>query len=379
MTFCAVPAHAGTWLLQITSGSGTATATNRKTQTWTAPPATTPPPPSPTAPPPPTNSVSTPSLSNGQSATAGGGTATASANLTVTVTGTWQADPTLPSDPPPPKVLVSESSSAYANDTSSDASGNSTPAVPGSSVNDGLGDSVDPSAQPIGTAHGTKYVPESSGTFTVTLTLQSTATAKAGPNGTNPNGMGFLGSGICSAGVGPVTIGIHAQPYNWHITGVAPGPAPTHGIIAGELEFLYAWSSTSGSIPDLKTCFFHEIVTYPGPNPFTVPAPFSWTNPLPNGVPYPGSGTNGLAMTDLANGRDVQHYFTPVQPYFVGTLSTTQVFQFDDTATGDTNVQIPGTDATATILRSFSKLNNTSPWYYTVSKSSSSTTVAVAP
>ena len=197
LLLAAPDAQAGTWSLTI-SGSVSATATGKKAKTWTAP--TTPA----------TNSATIPSLSNGQG-TGVGGTSNAAASLSATITGTWVPDPTLPSDPAPASVIVTETSTASASDTSTDANGNATPAVAGT-ADDGLGQS-DPqstSGSNVGTVSGTKYAVNpgggSSGSFTVTIAPSSGASATAGPNGTNPNGTSFVGTGTCTASVGPITV-----------------------------------------------------------------------------------------------------------------------------------------------------------------------------
>ncbi len=46
----------------------------------------------------------------------------------------------------------------------------------------------------------------SSGSFTVTIAPSASASATAGPSGTNPDGTSFVGTGTCSASVGPITV-----------------------------------------------------------------------------------------------------------------------------------------------------------------------------
>jgi len=343
--------HAGTWQLQITSGSGTATATHKPTRTWTAPvPATTA-----------TNTVTIPSLSNGQSANAGGGTATASANLSVTITGTWQADTSLPSDPAPPKVLVYESSTAFANDTTSDASGNPTPAVPGT-ADDGLGqsDPVDPSIQPVGTVHGTKYDPKSGGTFTVTLSLQSKAIGTVGPSGTNPNGLSFIGTGTCQVGVGPVTISIHAQPYNFRSSGYDMNGVHYNKSVQDNpdatLALSYIWSSTDGNSAHLTTCMIKENVTWDsnstgvgmtGANPdgakyYAPPSPPVGTNSQGQPLAYP----NPTVTQQPATNPGITDTFSPdgayVGPYKAISWWGDQTYVFSDSATGESMAPLTG-------------------------------------
>ena len=249
LLLAAPDAHAGTWLLQVSS-SGTATATNKKPKTWTAP----------------TTSIigssfTAPSLSNGQGTGANGSSVTASANLTVTVSGTWQSDPSLVSDPAPASVIVTETSTAYASDTSTDASGNPTPPVAGT-ADDGLnhGDTQSTSGPNVGTMTGTKYEVNpgggSAGSFSVTITAKSGATATAGPNGTNPDGTSFVGTGSCTAGVGAITIS--ASPVTVAISGTyAPAKGDYRALtgqqITGTLNGTigtvtsYTWSFSGGT------------------------------------------------------------------------------------------------------------------------------------
>ena len=189
----------------------------------------------------------------------------------------------------------------------------------------------------------------------------------AGPNGTNSNGMSFLGSGICSAGVGPVTIGIHAQPYNWHITGV-------NNNGDGSLTYYYDWLSTSGSKADLISCYIHEWVTYPGtigtaafPLDYTMPIPFSGA--LPNPTVLPGTGVNGEPAT---NPQGTDHQGMPpliLFPHISGGFTATQEYEFDDTLTGETNTLVPGPDSGPLSIARSVYSSGGILWFYSLTKS----------
>jgi hypothetical protein len=199
--FAQNPAHAeGYWSLHVT-GTGSAKGTPKKTASWT-PPADA------------AGSISLGSVGVGGTATAPG-TASASAGISATITGTWIPDPTMASDPAP-NVIVTISSTAYANGTSSGAGGAAGTPVAGT-ADDGLGqnDPIDTGATEVGTVDGTAYKLNpagntsggtASGTFTITVSPSASASAVAGPSGVGANGLGYTGVGICSAGVGPITV-----------------------------------------------------------------------------------------------------------------------------------------------------------------------------
>ncbi len=335
----AAPARAGHWVLTNTC-SGRATPDGNVTQSYTAPTGTT------------DNSVSIPQVSVGQGAepTFGPGPyppIATDAKLMVTVKGTWTADGKT-DDTPPPGVLLSVSTVAQASGQS-----NGGASQPGS-ADDGYGDPVAQSGSSLGTSAPSpspKFVSESGSSFTVSLSLSASFSATLGPNG---------GSGS-AASVGPITISVHAQPYNFHKTsGIDEGD--------GTLLFTYGWSSSDGNISDLTSCFMHERVTYPGGNPYPVPLPFSWSNPLPNPTISPGQGQSGIAMTSITDNEDHQYVWTPVAPYSNSTITAQQQYEYDDIATGAYNTVIPGPDATASIVRTIGSRQLQLGWWYSCTK-----------
>lgn len=337
----AAPARAGHWVLT-TTGSGQAmVGSGGMLETFTPPP-------------PSTNSVTINSIGAGWSTgpcfSGTPGTTTAKANLQVTVTGTWTSD-TNSDNTAPPGVWLSESSTAYATCTNAGVN------QPGS-ADDGLGDPVAQSGSQMGISappSGQKYVPQSAGSFTVNLTLSASASGTQGM---------FQGAGSASVCVGPITIAIHAQPYNFHKTS-----ATDNGD--GTLTFTYGWSSTSGNIGDLGSCYLHERVTYPGGNPYTPPLPFTFLNPLPNPTIRPGIGSSGISMTSTTGNSDIQRVWTPVPPYSSSTVTAQQQYEYDDTQTLVNNTVVPGPDSTASIVRTVGPRTPyiyTTPWWYSCTK-----------
>ena len=186
----------------------------------------------------------------------------------VQVVFTWHPSTgqTMITDPPPPNVLVLESSNSFWSASSGDAQH---PGTASGSAANGLGDKEYdppafqsaysklgysgpppnqsyPSPIPALVPHFKKY---SAASRTVTVdshTLTATATA----NATN----WYYGA---QAIVGSYTASIHAQSYNFQQYGA--------GIDNGDgtLSWNYIWNSTSGSLPDIGTgCTIYEYVSY---------------------------------------------------------------------------------------------------------------------
>lgn len=360
-----LPARAGSWTFTCTgSGSNTATAlaTNRDnhpTTYWTPPG-------------PQTGSFS---IFSGQTSPFGGGwdyILKDVATITVTVTATWtpSSGQTAATDPPPPSVWLYESAQAEW-----------TYGMSGGSADDGLGEkttgstygggyassgNAPPSTPP---AHWKSY-PVTGGKVTLpTRTLRaegdSVATAQM-PNGDE-----------CIAQIDSYTVNVHAQPYNWHITDVVNNND-------GSLTYYYDWLSTSGRKADLTNCYMHEYVTYPGtqgtaqfPLDYTMPAPFSGT--LHNPTVRPGTGSSGQPATDMNGGMDHQGMPTLslTSPHVAGGFTATQTYEFDDTATGETNVVVPGPDSgPLSIVRSVYSTGGV-VWYYSLTKSGYTVTKSI--
>lgn len=179
------------------------------------------------------------------------------------------------------------------------------------------------------------------------------------------------------------SVSVHAQPYNFHRV-VGAGSINTDG----SLTFVYDWSSTSGNKNDLTSCYWHEYVTYPGPvgtdavpnkyyppnPPFASQVGVSW---YPNPLISPGSGTQGGAMTGTNQVLDTQKVppLTAPSTYTNASFTATQMFEFDDTATGQTDVQIPGPDSGPwSIVRQF-QLYDAHDYQYSCTKSGKTSTV----
>jgi len=294
------------------------------------------------------------------------------ATLTVTVTATWQSDPNLPSDPAPPKVWLCESAQANWSEghSGSAADGLSDPyqaQVPGP----GGASSSDTAPAAIPPTHWTlKTV--SGGTVTLP-TRTPTAEADFSPTTSRPYG------DFCTAHIASYSVTVHPQPYNFHQTlGQDNGD--------GTISFQYAWLSTSGGrITDLTSCYLHERVTYPGGNPYYPPLPFVVAPPgTPNPTVAPGALKNGILMTSTATNGDTHSPWplsTNYSDFTSLTVSAAQRYEFDDIATGDTNLLVPGPDSTQTITRIIYPVGAPpSPdWWYKVTKNGVPSTKEVMP
>ena len=332
------------------NNNGTAKASPKLTQNWTQPADAT-------------NSITVAAISKG--AGNGSSSVTATTVLSVTLTATWTTTDST-NDPAPTSVKVLETSSAYANYTQTGANGAAGTTMVGT-VDDGLGQGDTPDANGNISAK-TKYAtcPVQGGTFTLALAPTASASASPGPSGVDPNtGLSYIGTCTASAGIGPLSFAIHAQPYNYYrLPGQSVKGQNADGSPNGEIDWTYGYSSTDGNTNDLTTCYWHEYVTYPGtvgtiakPNPYYPQnPPFNYFAPsqfINNPTVLPGAGTSGNLMQavydpdptkDKAEEFDLTLVPALVDPslYTYGTYTATQLFQFDDTATGETNVTIPG-------------------------------------
>jgi len=331
-----------------------------------------------TPPPPSTNSVTINQIGSGFGIGPSFGwppdTVTASANLQVTVTGTWTSDSNS-DNTAPPGVWLSESSTASATCTNAGV-------MQAGSADDGWGDPVAQSGSQMGTsapAFGQQYVKQPGGSFTASLTLSASASGTQGM---------YQGSGGASASVGPITIAIHAQPYNFH-------RVPGQSVLGndGTIGWTYGYSSTDGNTNDLTSCYWHEYLTYQGPVG-TLAQPNKYYPPDPP-FDYPSTGANGyFSNPDVFPGPSTKGNLMAQQPasaeeyditkvpnlvaaslYAYGTYTVTQVFQFDDTATGETNVQVPGPGGGPfSIVRTVKYLDATH-YQYSVTKDSITNTL----
>ena len=152
-------------------------------------------------------------------------------------------------------------------------------------------------------------------------------------------------------------VSIHAQPYDYHEIRVTNNQD-------GTLTFYYDWLSTSGSKSNLTTCFIHEYVTYPGGNPYTPPLPFTGSVPNPTITPNPyQKGSTGTIP-------DNQLLWPTTTSYTANSFTATQTWEFDDSAIGTVNQQIPGPDSgPLSITRTVGSRPPYVPyWWYSVTK-----------
>ncbi len=296
-----------------------------------------------------------------------------SATVNAKITLTWVADPV--DDPAPPNVWIVETASASASATGAGATSTANDGLPGDiylkdppaypSYDRDSGSMVTPPSLPGG-GRLTK-LPVSGGSASFNRALSASSSSSDSPVDY------FQDADLADLSY---TLNIHATPYNFHKV-AGKGSINTDG----SLTFVYDWNSTTGNKDDLTTCFWHEYVTYPGtvgtiasPNPYYPPdPPFNF----PTGVTWlnnpevgPGSGKQGGPMTGTYQVTDNQLVPPLVDPplYTYGTYTATQVYQYDDTATGESNVPIPGPDSGPfSIVREFKyyDLNN---YQYTVTK-----------
>jgi hypothetical protein len=274
--------------------------------------------------------------------TSGSGTGlsalTAKASASLSVTGTWQpAGGNATTDPAPPGIMVSEAVTAYALGSASNASGSIVPFA--GSVSDGLNDGLTPSPT-TGQVSGQTYVTESGGSFTINLTISANVSATPGPPYT-VNGANGLGTCTVSAGIGPVSISIHPQPYNFRLD---PNNPPIEGA-DGSLVFSFLWSSTDGSLSDLGSISCYEYVTYNGnPGTYVSNVYYPPDPPVETGYPNPTGGAAAGNQGPGVNGGFGDDQMAPafVKPYSSLTYTATQYYRFKDSATGQVDVPIPG-------------------------------------
>ena len=283
------------------------------------------------------------------------------------VHGTGQTDA---NDPAPTSVMLIESSSAswtaqvynsqavYAAGTGQADDGIKDSEVDHSAYGaeqGGISTSANNASTSVPPPHWTSYA-VSNGVLTLpqrTLIAEASVTSPAGGGATD-----FA----CS--VGTYTIQIHPQPYSWHQTNEVDNQN-------GTLSFTYGWLSTTGDITNLTTCFEHERVTYPGGSPYAPPLPFDQSINYVNPTVLPGTGSNGIEMNETDTNLDTQQVFATTKPYSAVTITATQRYEYDDTATHQQNVLVPGPDSTASITRQIYSVGTPPNWFYSVTKNGS--------
>jgi hypothetical protein len=356
-------ARAGHWVFTCTgNGSAHATANGSDTgdQSWTAPTGSSS-----------GNSYSIPPIGFAPtSASAANATLSSTADISATITLTWTHDAgqTDANDPAPPSLWLSESGSAQWTAQSSAQGGTTTTGT--GTANDGIGDTpvdvLDANGVKSGQIATSTTAPTSpppgmhlfkqavSGVVvTLTRTFHADATATVGPpvNG-GPGGY------TIGAVIGQYSVSIHAQPYNFRQTQVTDNGD-------GTLSFTYHWLSTDGQLSHIGSgCVVHEFVTYQGPNPFPLPAPFVGSINNPTVLPDPPQqGSAGVIYDD-------QLMPSTAKPYQSATVISTQKWEYDDSATGELDVVVPGPDSgPLSITRTIGVRPPYIPyWWYSVNK-----------
>ena len=281
---------------------------------------------------------------------------TATVNLSLHIVGTWTADASDPSPvPPPPSVVINETSKASAGGTNQ--AGQTFPGT----ADDGCGDST---GSTVNTPPGGRYtvVQAQGGVITIDRTLNATMTSQPNPdtNSGPPNYTFTPGVSSGGAAVGAYTMSIHAQPYGWHDEGHFDTSGnqlsgPKIDNTAGTMTFLYTFMSTSGNIANLANIRVYEYVDYSGNagsfgtdntgpyyrpssppigktasgNIFELDQPhYGYVNPT---VPYPRDST-GHTMSYAGDGHSP---FPVMKPYSTLTITAPQKYEFDDPATGE--------------------------------------------
>lgn len=282
-----------------------------------------------------------------------------SAVLSVDVTMTWTPDTSLPSDPSPDKIVVSEQSTAQASSATDSGAQGGTHKTMAGMAKDGLGDPTDAT----GTSTGHHYVPYavSGGKVSLTLALSASAGASPPPGGTNPDGTSYL-PGSCSAGasVGDVTISIHAQPYNFRSSGYDMNGTHYNQSVEDNtnaiLSLSYIWSSTDGDNSHLTTCMIKENVTWNsntagvGQNHTNSDGRMYYEPPSPpvgkDDAGHTLAYSNPTVTQQPATNHGITDTFSPetayTGPYTAISWWGDQTYVFSDSDTGETMTPLPG-------------------------------------
>jgi len=181
-----------------------------------------------------------------------------------------------------------------------------------------------------------------------------TVTAKANVTG------GTVGQVSISCSLA-YSITVHAQPYNFRSSSYTNASGVFHPAVVTDnpnatLSLSYIWSSTDGSLAHLTTCTVNENVTWD-----TNTVGYFSTLPPPDGrkvyaPPSPPAGTdaNGnpigyldpVVMGGAATSGQATDTFSP-DAYYKGPYASIswwgdQVYVFNDSATGEVNIPMPG-------------------------------------
>jgi len=345
------PARAGHWSLTAT---GSLTMNGQPVPSWGPPQGAS------------TNSIGFSSYSVG----AGGygypqyhtvGTGSVQISITATVTGSWVADGTS-DETAPPSVVLQETSGAYYKASYGSGSGSGT-------ASDGLSNPTDAVVSPYDTSYDASgssssvaahYVKKSGSSWTESFTITASANA-SNPDGFAKAEVGFSG----------LTVSTHAQPYNMRLTPNPDGtPAVSIDNVNGRLLFHYSISSTDGNTADMTSITAYETLDWGSSNPGLYPSgyyapPSPPIAPYSDGARYAYHTPQTIAFPALLKGYVLDEFDPPatgfVSPYPAPSTiwSVTQNYLFDDSATHETGIKIPGPDNNSpfTITRSVRPTN----------------------
>ena len=248
--------------------------------------------------------------------------------------------------------------------------------------------SVSPSSYTVGTATGFTITGQNLGTncpqltwpFAASYSLSSCAnTSVSGTATANAAGSGdltFKAEGYGGQGFSPGP-GQGQTAQSTAVSATAPCAVPTsltstagQCLASGELDFTYSWSSSSGKMSDLSSCYVGEYVTYSG-SPPSPPFPSSsgFVNPTIN----PPLGTNdGYGYTILDHNLPPSGSF--VTPYASATFNGTQTWRYNCACQGTPGVytSFPGYGSVA-IQRQVT--NSSGSWQYVITKQGSTCTL----
>jgi len=282
--------------------------------------------------------------------TGNGAVSTAKMSVTITLRGVWTHDAgqTDATDPAPPGVCLEETGTAGWSGVT-----HTNTAPTGSCSNPLKGGDVEfASTNPIGgtrSGHQFTNLTASGGVVTLTRTFSGTASAPSVTQNWSS----------AQAGLSSYQVTVHAQPYNFR-------QAMGQDNHNGTLTFSYTWLSTDGDVSHLTSCVVYEHVTYQGahgtsanPVPYQPSFPpwdMAWSSP-PNGLhdptelpnpKLPATNVNPAAGIGLGDGQNIVGGFLlpanntdSVSSSFIAT----QNYWFDDSATNEQMLQIPGPDS----------------------------------
>lgn len=147
------------------------------------------------------------------------------------------------------------------------------------------------------------------------------------------------------------------------------GPGTDTG--SGTLRFEYIWSSSTGNLSDLAAaCTVGEIVTYPGIGNYSPPSP-----PFNQAFLNPTEIDNPARDGSLFDNHRTSGGF--VRPYTTASFTATQYYRYScPCKNGGAYVNLAGP---INIVRSVSRIGQTSSYKFTITKSGSSATIDPLP